>query len=60
MRFPNTRDLNAEQEKVYLYAPAEGRMLVTGPPGTGKTVLAVLRALEVARNRRRPVVAMFN
>lgn len=60
MRFPNTRDLNEEQENVYLYAPADGRMLVTGPPGTGKTVLAVLRALEVAKKRQVPVVAMFN
>lgn len=60
MRFPNTRDLNEEQERVYLYAPVEGRMLVTGPPGTGKTVLAVLRALEVARKGQAPVVAMFN
>lgn len=60
MRFPNTRNLNDDQEAVYLYAPTEGRSLVTGPPGTGKTVLAVLRALEVARQRRKPVVAMFN
>jgi len=60
MRFPNSRDLNDEQEKVYLYAPTDGRMLVTGPPGTGKTVLAVLRALEVAKTNRRPVLAMFN
>lgn len=60
MRFPNSRDLNSEQEQVYLYAPTDGRMLVTGPPGTGKTVLAVLRALEVAKSNRTPVVAMFN
>jgi DNA polymerase III delta prime subunit len=60
MRFPNSRDLNHEQEQVYLYAPTDGRMLVTGPPGTGKTVLAVLRALEVAKSNRTPVVAMFN
>lgn len=60
MRFPNSRDLNDEQEQVYLYAPTDGRMLVTGPPGTGKTVLAVLRALEVAKSNRTPVVAMFN
>jgi superfamily I DNA/RNA helicase len=60
MRFPNSRDLNDEQEQVYLYAPVDGRMLVTGPPGTGKTVLAVLRAIEVAKSNRSPVVAMFN
>ena len=60
MRFPNSRDRNEEQEAVYLYAPSDGRVLVTGPPGTGKTVIALLRALEVAKSGRTPVVVMFN
>lgn len=60
MRLPNASDLNEEQEQVYLYAPEDGRVLVSGPPGTGKTVMAVLRGVEAARKGRRVVVAMFN
>ena len=46
---PGIDDLTKEQEKV-LALPPEGHHLVVGGPGTGKTVICLLRAQRHARN----------
>ena len=42
-RLPGIQDLSREQEAIN-YLPAEGHHLIVGGPGTGKTVLALMRA----------------
>ena len=44
---PSIRDLTKEQERVRSL-PAEGRYLIVGGPGTGKSVLALMRAKRLA------------
>jgi DNA helicase IV len=54
MRFPKLTDLDAEQKAIYNGAPPTESILVIGPPGTGKTVMAFHRAafLQAMSNRR--------
>ena len=58
-RLPRVQDLSKDQERVRSL-PLDGQHLVIGGPGTGKSVLALLRAKRLARSGRKYVVLMYN
>ena len=61
MRMPDLADLDSDQRDVYVKAPMDGAVLVTGPPGTGKTVVAFHRAVSLRRFDDQPAtIIMFN
>lgn len=60
MRMPNSRQISDEQEEIYLEAPIDGSIMVVGPPGTGKTVIAFLRAQMLKRKNYAVMVLMYN
>ncbi|MCG6560458.1 AAA family ATPase [Ruegeria sp. 1NDH52C] len=60
MRFPSLSDLDREQRRIYGDAPADGAILVLGPPGTGKTVMAFHRAQKLGKLGQDPHVIMYN
>ncbi len=60
MRFPKISELDHEQELIYEGAPRDGTILIIGPPGTGKTVIAFHRADYLAKVGQAPRVIMFN
>lgn len=59
MRMPTEADMSQEQTDIYIEAPLNGKILVTGPPGTGKTVIAFLRAHTVSKKKGGVAIAMF-
>jgi superfamily I DNA/RNA helicase len=60
MRLPSRTELSIEQEKVYTDAPLSGTVFITGPPGTGKTVLAVYRAMLLKKQKVSFKLVMYN
>jgi len=60
MRMPNSKEMSKEQKNIYLDAPLSGSILVTGPPGTGKTVIAFLRAQTLEKLDEKASVAMYS
>jgi DNA helicase-2/ATP-dependent DNA helicase PcrA len=60
VRMPTYEELSREQDDVCLIAPLDKPIVVTGPPGTGKTVIAFYRAEIAAKAGQRPRVVMFN
>ena len=60
MRLPSRTELSIEQEKVYTDAPLTGTVFITGPPGTGKTVLAVYRGMLLKKQNVSFKLVMYN
>lgn len=60
MRFPNLSELDREQRKIYANAPTDGAILIVGPPGTGKTIMAFHRAQKLKSLGQDPKVIMYN
>ena len=60
MRLPKLSELDRDQSAIYNGAPPEGTVLIMGPPGTGKTVIAFHRAHLLSEIGRNPRVIMYN
>lgn len=59
MRLPTYQELSKEQLEIYSL-PLRGSFLVSGPPGTGKTVMALYRAQKYGETEIEPQLLMFN
>ena len=55
IRMPTFTDLSPEQQSILRDIPFTGTSLVVGPPGTGKTVIGMFRALAISRGDGRRV-----
>ena len=59
LHLPTYQDLSAEQVEVH-NMPPEGIHLVVGPPGSGKTVVALRRTHNLSNQAKEPVVLIYN
>ena len=59
LNLPQYTQLDDDQKKVYAL-PFKGRNLISGPPGTGKSVIAIHRAAAMAKKGELPTILMFN
>ena len=59
MRLPAFEDLSKEQDLIY-NLDLDGNYLVSGPPGTGKSVMALYRAQVLTFDDREPALLMYN
>lgn len=60
MRFPKLSELDKDQSAIYNGAPPDGTVLIVGPPGTGKSVIAFHRAHLLQQIGRSPRLIMYN
>jgi len=60
VRMPTFAELDSDQRGIYTESPANRAVLVTGPPGTGKTVVAFHRALRLSKGGKPVTLLMFN
>ncbi len=58
MKLPTYQQLTKEQDKIN-NLPLDGTWLVTGPPGTGKTVMALYRSKMITDRRQKAVLLMY-
>jgi len=55
LNLPQYTQLDDDQKKVYTL-PMTGRNLISGPPGTGKSVIAIHRAAAMAKKGKLPTI----
>lgn len=60
MKMPIYEDLSKEQDLICVFAPLDNAILVSGPPGSGKTVVAFYRAESAAKKSSKLNLVMFN
>ncbi|GGD59612.1 3'-5' exonuclease [Lacimicrobium alkaliphilum] len=60
MRLPKRAELSEEQEEFLMEAPLDSSVICVGPPGTGKTVLALYRAAVLARKNMKSDLVMHS
>ena len=58
LELPNFNDLSPEQDDV-LDLPLDSSVIVTGPPGTGKTIIAIWRANMLHKAKRPTLLLMY-
>ncbi len=59
MKIPNEASLSDEQ-KVVIFAPLKQNMLITGPPGSGKTIVAIFRYRALDKNNGNAIAVAYN
>ena len=59
MDLPSYDDLDESQDAV-LFLPLEGNWLITGPPGTGKSVMSLFRLQRMNNQGNQTELLVYN